>query len=223
MAANELLPDSAALAEINSLGDACDWAGADGSLGNPRTLRGAFVKAAGGTPTIIQFARHPRSAVETLVSGLRVELMPTSDEAQAEGEVGAAAPTPAAPARTISFVESSAIYALYDVCLAAAGRGAPAPSAGPAPEPSTTTALAVSRKIKLSSVVDVTAEADIVPLPPDSVAEAFRRYRDTRGEYPHPDHEPTADQLSAVAQLLSSGAPHMWTFVVWPTREAAHP
>ena len=47
-------------------------------------------------------------------------------------------------------------------------------------------ALAASRKIELPSVVDVTAEADIVPLPPDSVADAFRRYRDTRGEYPHP-------------------------------------
>ena len=72
------------------------------------------------------------------------------------------------------------------------------PGAGPVPDPGVGTALAVSRKIKLSSVVDVTAEADIVPLPPDSVAEAFRRYRDTRGEYPHPDHEPTSRNSSAV-------------------------
>ena len=52
MAANDLLPDSAALAEIHCLDDACEWAGVDGSLGDPRSLRGAFVRAAGGTPTI---------------------------------------------------------------------------------------------------------------------------------------------------------------------------
>ena len=207
MAANELLPTSAELAEIRSIDDAANWAGVHGTLGDPHTLRGALVRAVGGTPTIPQLARLPRSAIESIVTGLRVELIPTSEEARAVGEGGAQGTPAAAPARAISHLEASALYALYDVCLVAVGRGAPAPNSGPAPDLSTSTALAVSRKIKLSSVVDVTAEADIVPLPPDSVAEAFRRYRDTRGEYPHPDHEPTADQLSAVSQLLSSGAP----------------
>eukprot|EP00969_Alexandrium_andersonii_P058291 2567418-Alexandrium_andersonii.AAC.1 len=35
----------------------------------------------------------------------------------------------------------------------------------------------------------------------------FEDYKATRGDYPHRDIEPTPDQLSAVKQLIASGAP----------------
>ena len=123
MAANELLPTSAELAEIRTIDDAANWAGVHGTLGDPHTLRGALVRAVGGTPTIPQLARLPRSAIETIVSGLRVELIPTSEEAQSGGGNGAQGGPAAAPARTISHLEASAVYALCDVCLLAVGRG----------------------------------------------------------------------------------------------------
>eukprot|EP00969_Alexandrium_andersonii_P236135 10424947-Alexandrium_andersonii.AAC.1 len=65
----------------------------------------------------------------------------------------------------------------------------------------------MSRKIKPSSVVDVTAEAEVVMLDAQEIQELFEDYKATRGDYPHRDMEPTPDQLSAVKQLISGGAP----------------
>eukprot|EP00969_Alexandrium_andersonii_P106484 4698026-Alexandrium_andersonii.AAC.1 len=35
----------------------------------------------------------------------------------------------------------------------------------------------------------------------------FEKFKAARGEYPHRDMEPTPDHLSAVSQLIESGAP----------------
>ena len=224
MADDEFLPDANALTAIRDLTAACLWAKVQGGPEDPRTLLGAFLKAAGGQPTLVPLARLPRTAIEALANNLRVELTPVEGEAAGAGDGSGGAATPTAPTRAVSLLEVSSLVALHDVCVAATGRGTASAGTGPAPVAGEGTALAVSRKIKLSSVVDVTAEADIASMAQANIAEAFRRYRDVRGECPHPDHEPTPDQLSAVAQLLASGAPPTrCRFCVWPARAPAYP
>ena len=73
-AADVMLPGADALAEIRSLSDACAWAGVSGAPGDPRTLPGALTHVVGGYPTLYQLARLPRSAIEALISSLRVSL-----------------------------------------------------------------------------------------------------------------------------------------------------
>eukprot|EP00969_Alexandrium_andersonii_P033172 1448153-Alexandrium_andersonii.AAC.1 len=65
----------------------------------------------------------------------------------------------------------------------------------------------MARKVKLSSVVDVTAEAEVVMLDSLEIQAMFEDYKATRGDYPHRDMKPTPDQLSAVKQLIACGAP----------------
>ena len=72
------------------------------------------------------------------------------------------------------------------------------PPAGANPGPA-------DRKVRLSSLVDVTADADLVSLSPEAVRKAFATYQEKRGAPPHKDIEPTEDQLSAVAQQIRSG------------------
>ena len=76
MADYDILPDATTLASIHDLEAACNWAQVQGDAGDPRTLLGAFVRAAGGRPTLVQVARMPRSAMEALASNLRVDLAP---------------------------------------------------------------------------------------------------------------------------------------------------
>ncbi len=54
------------------------------------------------------------------------------------------------------------------------------------------------KRSKLSSVVDVTAEAELIPLSPEVVCDMFEKYISERGEPPAPDIEPTGEQLGAV-------------------------
>jgi len=62
-----------------------------------------------------------------------------------------------------------------------------------------------ARKLKLSSVVDQTLDAEVQPLSTQEVNDMYTTYRTRYGDDPNPDCEPTADQLSAVKQLVSSG------------------
>ena len=122
MADGDFLPDSATLTAIRDLSAACLWAKVEGDPENPRTLLGAFLKAAGGKPTLVQLARLPRAAIEALASNLRVELAPVEGDALGEGDGAGDAPTPAVPTRPVSLLETSSRVALHDVCLAATGR-----------------------------------------------------------------------------------------------------
>ena len=84
------------------------------------------------------------------------------------------------------------------------------PAGGGSAAPTTPTApgapIPTARKVKLSSLLDVTAEADLVSMKPEAIRKAFEDYKASRGDYPHKDVEPTADQLSAVAQQIGAGA-----------------
>ena len=47
-------------------------------------------------------------------------------------------------------------------------------------------------------------DTELVSMEPASIRDLFARYREVRGDFPHEDHEPTPDQLSAVSQLIQS-------------------
>ena len=87
--------------------------------------------------------------------------------------------------------------------------GAP-PRREAAPDP-----VRAGRKVKLSTLVDGTLEADLVPLPTTTVHDLFARYARERGALPHEDHEPTPDQLAAVQQLLASDVPPYVDFSIF--------
>jgi hypothetical protein len=76
-------------------------------------------------------------------------------------------------------------------------------------------AAPAAKRVKLSSVVDVTAEAEINPFTPEVVRDMFEKYSVARGEPPAPDIEPTAEQLGAVEQLVDSGAPPYADFALF--------
>ena len=80
----------------------------------------------------------------------------------------------------------------------------PAAMASSALVPATTPA---SKRVKLSSLVDPTAEAELVPLTSLALREMFARYEEDRGGPPGVEVEPTLEQLSAVKQLVDAGSP----------------
>ena len=72
-----------------------------------------------------------------------------------------------------------------------------------------------AKRVKLSSLVDVAAEAELIPLSPESVRDMFEKYSSERGEPPAPDVEPTGEKLGAVKQLVDSGAPPYVDFALF--------
>ena len=63
-----------------------------------------------------------------------------------------------------------------------------------------------TRKLKLSSVIDPTLDAEIIQLEQTTISDMFSRYRNKFGDVPSADIEPTSDQISGISQLLKSGA-----------------
>ena len=89
------------------------------------------------------------------------------------------------------------------------GGGVPTPPPPPLPTPGQ------SRRIKLSSVLDPTLDADVVPLGRAELHEMHRAYKASRGAPPSQDICPTDDQLSALAQVVASGAPPFADFSIF--------
>ena len=187
-------PQGGEITDCQSVEGARAWAGVAGTATDATTLWGALVAALGGTVpvSVTQLARVPPADYLALLDRARVS--PGATEA-----------------RAFTILERGTCLAFFQ----AARRGAGLPysidgPAGPA-APATGAALALpppgARKVKLSSVVDVTAEADIIPMETSELSTLFEKYREERGEYPHSNIEPTPDQLAALRQLCRSAAP----------------
>jgi hypothetical protein len=71
------------------------------------------------------------------------------------------------------------------------------------------------RTIKPSSIVDQTLDAPIKSLPPGAIRQMFTDYKAARGAFPSEDIEPTADQISAVAQILAADAAPYADFAIF--------
>ena len=96
----------------------------------------------------------------------------------------------------------------------------PAEEAKEKVEPSTSSGPAASapingRKIKVNSVLDQSCEAEITPLDPAAIRRMFDSYVESRGDEPHPDIEPSADQISAFKQILGEDAVPFVDFAVF--------
>ena len=111
-------------------------------------------------------------------------------------------------------VAKSRARQLYRACRLKSGLAAEAPPFPPPPAvgpgPSVAVSPAVERSIKLSALVDPHLDATLRAFEPQKVRDLFARYKAARGEFPHVDHEPSEEQLAAVAQQLQSGvAPYV--------------
>ena len=85
------------------------------------------------------------------------------------------------------------------------GMVAAAPAAV-APPPAPIAGTGTPRKLKMSAIVDQTLDAEVQPLEHAEVTNMYQSYQAKYGAAPSPESEPTADQLAAVRQLVSSGS-----------------
>ena len=93
-------------------------------------------------------------------------------------------------------------------------RGAPA-GGGTGSGPSATAGTPPSEKVKMSALVDPSADAEVDIFSPAKVTQIFKEYAEEKGDHPQKKSEPTAEQLSAVHQLIRSDAPsyaHLFIF-----------
>ena len=73
------------------------------------------------------------------------------------------------------------------------------------------------RKVKLTAVLSQTADADADVMDDTAVSVAYARYETVfgTGVRPPPDAEPTVEQLSGLAHLLTAGGSPYLDFAVW--------
>ena len=140
----------------------------------------------------------PRSDWDTAIASLKVPN-------------GSTPPTP----RELTIVEKSRLESFWRVCQLRMGRNpdrpattAPVPAITPV-GPGGSGSCAPGRKLKLSAVLDPTLDAEIVMLTPSELQTKYDDYRAKFGDYPASDVDPTADQLSALDQVIrAKGLPY---------------
>lgn len=204
-------PTEAELNAIGNLAEVADWAGANGNLhdslmaglGNPTKLRDiAFIS---------------RQSWDRVVAALQQEATPATD-------------TAAAVLRNLNPTEESRLEIFRRVCLKRlgitpdfpGGTGLPTALAvvptGPgstatAPGPAITGSP--TRKLKLSSVVDPTLDAEIQQMEQGELNRLYQEYSLKFGAHPAPEVDPSGDQLSALQQLIRAGALPYVDFSIW--------
>ena len=72
-----------------------------------------------------------------------------------------------------------------------------------------------TRKLKLSSVVDPTLDAEIQHMDAKELERLYTDYRTKYGAHPSQDVDPTADQLSGLQQLIKASALPYADLSVW--------
>lgn len=82
-----------------------------------------------------------------------------------------------------------------------------APLGGPAPTH--------TRRVKLSSIIDPTLDADVIQLSSAEIQRMRLAYKAKYGDFPSPDVEPTSDMLSALCQVITAGAAPYADFSIW--------
>eukprot|EP00435_Cladocopium_sp_Y103_P017556 s2656_g4.t1 len=161
------------------------------------------------------FALHswPRWAIRREVALIP---RPIWDLAMADVRIGPGPPLPANPPTP---VEAARLESMRRVCLLRMGRipdlpgdigpQAPAPLAAPFPPAGGGAAGATasgSRKLKLSSILDPTLDAEIQSLPENEIAAMYERYKTRFGDFPTSEADVSKDQLSALSQVLAASA-----------------
>ena len=76
----------------------------------------------------------------------------------------------------------------------------------PGPGPSTGGSPSGARKLKLSSVLDPTLDAEVTPLGQAEVQQLYQDYKTKFGDYPSPEADPSSDQLASLRQVVTAGS-----------------
>ena len=131
--------------------------------------------------------------------------------------------------RALNPTEESRIEIFRRVCLKRLGITPDAPGAtglptslavvpaGPATAATPTATLGQSptRKLKLSSVVDPTLDAEITQIEQGEITRLYQEYSAKYGACPAPEVDPTGDQLSALLQLIRAQAIPYVDLSIW--------
>ena len=187
-------PTKDELAAISTIDEAYDWAGV------PPDVRDSLAKVMGTPQKIRDIAFINRATWDSL----SVKVKGSGPAPQGGGDP---------PERDLTAVEVGRLEMFRKVCLLrlggtpdGPGDAVPTPKVAPS-GPILGPGSSPSRKLKLSAVVDQTLDAEVQMLKVTEVQDLFERYKQKFGDNPLPEAEPTADQLSAVKQILDSGAP----------------
>ena len=180
------------LEQLNSLSDVCDWAGLEDPLK-------AKLFARLGAPTKIRdigFIGRPKWDAEVEATKL---------EAADGSEID------------LTAVQTSRVEIFRRVCLRRLGMTPDVPGAtGPpggviggyppqavaAPGLGAAATTGMTRKLKLSAIIDPTLDAEVVQIDRADVQQMYSDYKAKYGDYPSQDSDPSLDQLSALRQLI---------------------
>lgn len=190
--ADAMDPTEAELQAVTNLEGAFDWAGV------PADIRGALNRALGGPRLVRDIVFVSRTDWDTVVAAIRGE------EPIAAGAAGPA------PPRDLTPIDRARLEMFRRVCMLRAGcqPDTPGSTVGATPGPAAMVPAAVatgtgsSRKLKLSTLVDQTLDAELQPLEQSEIRAMYDEYVRRYGDTPSPETEPTSDQLAAVKQLL---------------------
>eukprot|EP00971_Amphidinium_carterae_P133358 2641534-Amphidinium_carterae.1 len=67
----------------------------------------------------------------------------------------------------------------------------------------------------MSNIIDQTLDAEVEMIPEPQICEMFRRYTDVYGGLPHPQEEPTPEQLSVLKDKIDKDTAPYADFGVW--------
>eukprot|EP00971_Amphidinium_carterae_P332818 6467167-Amphidinium_carterae.1 len=73
----------------------------------------------------------------------------------------------------------------------------------------------ISRKRKVSHILDQASDVEIVVMSEDAIRKLFEQYSRTMGGKPQAREEPSADQLSALAHVLGRDEVPFVDFAIW--------
>ena len=185
-------PTTTELGSINTLSELLDWCGVVDSGDN--LLRAEFNAKFGDPDFIRDVTLIPRDRYEAAMGECRVQGNPLS---------------PVQCARILSARRVARLRCGLPAEESAPSFSAPDQAAQPplpppnTPPPGAQEATANTRKLKLNNVIDQCLDGEVVNMSPAATRRLFEKYEMQRGAQPHPDVEPTSEQLSAVSQLIS--------------------
>ena len=198
-------PTEEELNNITTLDQVADWAG----LTNP--LKDILIKDL-GTPTKLRdIAFITRPVWDAVMILLRIPV----PGATAEDPVTEREPTPVEKSRLEIFRR----VVMLRMQMKPDTPGDPGvPKAGVVTTPAQGSSPAQgspTRKIKMSVVIDPTLDSEVIQLEQTAVSAMYAKYKERFGDHPSPEVEPSIDQLSALAQLIKSGATPYADLSLW--------
>ena len=177
-------PNETDLALLNSLADIWKWAGVTEALVKE------FTKTVGDLPLVREFVLISEADFEEALAQCRDKSLTLVEKTRFRS------------ARRVARIKLG-LTPVPEPTLAAS----PATPVGGAMVPGSP--KEVGRRVKLAQVLDQTCDGEIEKIDPSAVRSLYDAYTTERGDPPHPDIEPTADQIAALRQVLKDdGVPY---------------